>query len=66
MSPSRFFSKYWKQFAMLVVAVLVVGAFIAKAPGAAAKVEAAFSGVHHLLHDADTDGRAVRPLPLLG
>jgi hypothetical protein len=37
-----------------------------KAPGVAAKAEAAFSEAQHLLHDADTDRREVRPLPLLG
>ena len=51
---------------MLVVVMFVVGAFITKTPGAAAKAEAALSGVQHLLHDADTDRREVRPIPLLG
>ena len=66
MSPSPILSKHWKQVTVLVVVIFVVGTFITKAPGAAAKAEAAFSGVQHLLHDADTDGREVRPVPLLG
>ena len=39
--------------------MFVVGTFITKAPGVAAKAEAAFWEVQHLLHDADTDGREV-------
>jgi hypothetical protein len=60
------FSKNWKQVTLLIVVMFVVGTFITKAPGVAAKTKAAFSGVQHLLHDADTDGREVRPIPLLG
>jgi len=59
-------SKHWKQVTVLIAATFVIGAFITKAPGVAAKAEAAFSEVQHLLHDADTDGREVRPIPLLG
>ena len=51
---------------LVIVVMFVVGTFITKAPGVAAKTNAAFSGVQHLLHDADTDGREVRPIPLLG
>jgi hypothetical protein len=54
------------QVAALVVVMFVAGTFINKAPHAAARAEAAFSGARHLLHDANTDGREVRPLPLLG
>ena len=60
------FSKYWRQVTLLIVVMFVAGTFITKAPGVAAKAEAAFSEVHHLLHDADTDGREVRPIPMLG
>jgi hypothetical protein len=49
---------------VLIVVIFVVGTFIT--PGAAASAEAAFSGARHMLHDADTDGREVRPIPLLG
>jgi hypothetical protein len=47
------FSKYWKQGTLLIVVTFVAGTFITKAPGVAAKAEAAFSEVQHLLHDAD-------------
>ena len=60
------FSKHWKQVTVLIVVMFVVGTFITKAPGVAAKAEAAFWEVQHLLHDADTHGRGVRPIPLLG
>lgn len=66
MSLSTIFPKHWKQLTLLITVILVVGIFITKAPGAAAKAEAAFSRVQHLLHDAGTDGREVRPVPLLG
>jgi hypothetical protein len=60
------FSKYWRQVTVLIMVMFVVGTFITKALGVAAKTKAAFSGVQQLLHDADTDGREVRPVPLLG
>ena len=60
------FSKHWKQVTVLIVVIFVVSTFITKAPGVAAKAEAAFPEVQHLLHDADTDGREVRPIPMLG
>ena len=66
MAPSTILSKHWKRLTLLVMLILAVGTFITKAPGAGAKAEATFSRVQHLLHDADTDGRQVRPLPLLG
>lgn len=66
MSPSLILSKHWRQVTVLIVVMFVVGTFITKAPNATAKAEAAFCGVQHLLHDADTDGREVRPIPLLG
>jgi hypothetical protein len=67
MSPSAtIFSKHWKQLTVLIVVVFMIGTFITRAPGAAARAEAAFSRVQRLLHDADTDGREVRPVPLLG
>ena len=60
------FSKYWRQVTLLIVVMFIVGTFITKAPGVAAKTKAAFSGVQQLLHDADTARREVRPVPLLG
>jgi hypothetical protein len=67
MSPSpKNFTKHWKQVAVLIVVIFVIGTLITRAPSATAKAEAAFSRVQHLLHDADTDGREVRPVPLLG
>jgi len=67
MAPSpTIFSKHWKQVTVVIVVILVVGTLITKEPGAAARVEAAFSTVQHLLHEADTDRREVRPVPLLG
>jgi hypothetical protein len=58
-------SKHWKQVTLLIVVMFVVGTFITKASGVVAKTKAAFSGVQQLLHDAETDGREVRPIPLL-
>jgi hypothetical protein len=66
MSRLTIFSKHWKQLIVLIVVISIVGTFITRAPGPMAKAEASFSRVHHLLHDADTDGRDVRPVPLLG
>jgi hypothetical protein len=67
MSRSKtMFSKHWKRVTLLIMVMLGVGTFIIKAPGVTAKTKAAFSGAQHLLHDADTDGREVRPVPLLG
>ena len=60
------FSKRWKQGTLVIVMIFIVGTFITIAPGVTAKTEAAFCGVQHLLHDADTDWREVRPVPLLG
>jgi hypothetical protein len=65
MSPSSILSKHWKLVTPLIAVMFVVGTFITKAPEAAAKAEAALSGIQHLLHDADSAGREVRPLPLL-
>jgi hypothetical protein len=66
MSPSSILSRHWKQLTMLIGVVLVVGTFITKEPGAVVRLEAALSGVRHLLHDAATDRREVRPIPLIG
>jgi hypothetical protein len=66
MSPLLIFSKHWKQFTAVILMMLVVGTCITKAPVAEAGAHAALSGAEHLLHDADADGREVRPLPLLG
>jgi uncharacterized membrane protein HdeD (DUF308 family) len=66
MSPSSILSRHWKQVTLLIMVMFVVGTFIMKAPAATTRVEAAFSGVRHLLHDADTDRREVRPIPLIG
>jgi len=60
------FSKHWKQFTWLILVMFVIGTFITTVPAVAAKAHSAFSGVQHLLHDADTDDREVRPVPLLG
>jgi hypothetical protein len=46
--------------------LIVVGTFITKAPVAELKAHAALSAAEHVLHDADADGRQVRPIPLLG
>jgi hypothetical protein len=43
-----------------------VGTFITKAPRVEVKAHAALSAAEHVLHDADADGRQVRPIPLLG
>ena len=66
MSPSSILSRYWKQFTLLIAVMFVVGTFIRREPAAVVRVEAAFSGVRHLLHDANTDRREVRPIPLIG
>jgi hypothetical protein len=66
MSPSSFLSRHWKQLTMLIVVMFMVGTFLTKAPGAVVRAEAALSGVRHLLHDAATDRREVRPIPLIG
>jgi hypothetical protein len=66
MSPSSILSRHWKWVTLLIGVVFVVGTFITKEPGAAVRVEAAFSGVRHLLHDANTERREVRPIPLIG
>jgi hypothetical protein len=66
MSPSKILSRYWKPLTLLIVVMLIVGTFITKAPGAVVRAEAAFSGVRQLLHDAATDRREVRPIPLIG
>ena len=67
MSPSPIFSRHWKLVTLLIaVMFLVVGTFATKMPRAAARAEAALSRVQQLLHDADSAGREVRPLPLLG
>jgi hypothetical protein len=66
MSPLLVFSKHWKQFTVVILMTFVVGTCITKAPVAEATAHAALSGAEHLLHDADTNGREVRPLPLLG
>jgi hypothetical protein len=66
MSPLLIFSKHWKRFTAVVLMMLVVGTCITKAPVAEARAHAALSGAEHLLHDADADGREVRPIPLLG
>lgn len=66
MSPLILFSKHWKQITVLIVMISVVGTVIVKAPSIAARAEADLSGIQHLLHDADTDSREIRPIPLLG
>ena len=66
MSPYSIFSRHWKGVTLLVGVLFVVGTVITNEPGAAVRVEAAFSGVRHLLHDANTDRREVRPIPLIG
>jgi len=66
MSPSSILSRHWKRVTLLIMVMFVVGTFLTKEPGAAVRVEAAFSGVRHLLHDAATDRREVRPIPLFG
>jgi hypothetical protein len=66
MTSSVKFSKQWKTLMVLVAIILAGAIFFPKAHREAVKVETAFSGVRHLLHDADTDRREVRPLPLLG
>jgi hypothetical protein len=66
MSPSLIFARNWKPLTLLIMVMLIVGAFITKAPGATVRAEAAFSGVRQLLHDAATDRREVRPIPLIG
>jgi hypothetical protein len=60
------FSKQWKRLILLVAIILVGAIFFPKAHHEAVKVETAFSGARQLLHDADSDRREVRPLPLLG
>jgi hypothetical protein len=59
-------SNRWEQLALAILLVLAAGTIVMKAPGAMAKAYAAFSGAEHLLQDADTYGREVRPIPLLG
>jgi hypothetical protein len=66
MSPSSIFSRHWKGVTLLIGVLFLAGTFITNEPGAAVRVEAAFSGVRHLLHDANTDRREVRPIPLIG
>jgi hypothetical protein len=66
MSPSPNFSRRRKQFTLSIVMLFVAGTLITKAPRAAATAEAAFCEAQHLLDSADTDGREVRPIPLLG
>jgi len=66
MSPSSILSRHWKQFTLLIVVMFIIGTFITKAPDTVVRAEAAFSGVRHLLHDAATDRREVRPIPLIG
>jgi hypothetical protein len=66
MSLLLIFSKHWKPFTAVIVMMLVVGTCITKAPVAEATAHAALSGAERLLHDANTDGREVRPIPLLG
>jgi hypothetical protein len=66
MSPSSILSRHWKQLTLLIVVMFIIGTFITKAPGTVVRVEAALSGVRHLLHDAATDRREVRPIPLIG
>jgi hypothetical protein len=66
MSPLLILSNHWKQFAAVILMMLVVGTGITKAPVAEANAHAALSGAEHLLHDADADSREVRPIPLLG
>jgi len=66
MTSSVKYSKQQKRL-MVVVAIILTGAiFFPKAHHEAVKVNTAFSEARHLLHDADTDRREVRPLPLLG
>jgi ABC-type cobalamin transport system permease subunit len=59
-------SRHWKQFAAIILLLIAVGTFITKAPAAELKAHAALSAAEHVLHDADADGRQVRPIPLLG
>ena len=59
-------SSHWKQFAAIIVVLIAAGTFITKAPVAERKAHAAMSAAEHVLHDADADGRQVRPIPLLG
>jgi hypothetical protein len=66
MSPTSIFSRHWKQVTLLIMVMFVVGTFIGKTPGAAVRAETAVSGVRHLMHDANTDRREVRPIPLIG
>ena len=66
MSPSSILSRHWKQLTLLIVLMFMAGTLITKAPGAVVRAEAALSGVRHLLHDAATDRREVRPIPLIG
>ena len=66
MSPSSIFLRHWKKVTVLIVVMFVVGTFITKAPGTAVRAEASFAAVRHLLHDAATDRREVRPIPLIG
>ena len=60
------FSKQLKSLVALTAIILAAALFFPKAHREAVKVETAFSGARHLLHDADSDRREVRPLPLLG
>jgi hypothetical protein len=60
------FSRQSKSLMVLVVIILVAASFLPKAHREAVKVKTALSGARHLLHDADSDRREVRPLPLLG
>jgi hypothetical protein len=65
MAPS-ILSRHWKEVTLLIGVLFVVGTFITNEPGAVVRVEAALSGVRHLMHDANTDRREVRPIPLIG
>ena len=58
--------KHWMQFAEIALVIIAVGTFITKAPVAEVRAHAALSAAEHVLHDADADGRQVRPIPLLG
>jgi hypothetical protein len=60
------FSKQLKSLVALIAIILAAALFFPKAHREAVNVETAFSGDRHLLHDADSDRREVRPLPLLG
>ena len=59
-------SKHRKHFAAIVLVMIGVGTFFTKAPRVEVKAHAALSAAEHVLHDADADGRQVRPIPLLG